>query len=104
MLLNFSHQAWDGLTGSRISFDGPQDIWGPTPMSWVIEILNIQRALLQTLRAQAHVDVLDNTKVQTISRDADTEDAWPLVHLSDGRVLRARLLVCLAFTIIREFT
>ncbi|KAH7105941.1 ubiquinone biosynthesis hydrox [Auriculariales sp. MPI-PUGE-AT-0066] len=85
-------QAWDGLTDSRITFNGPQDVWGPAPLSSVIEVLNIQQALLNTIR-NAQVDVLDKTKVQTITKDTDGEDAWPLVHLSDGRVLRARLLI-----------
>ena len=39
------------------------------------------------------VQLLDKVKVQNIVREDREENAWPLVHLSDGRILRSRLLV-----------
>lgn len=89
-------QAWDGLSDSRISFAGSNNNnmdYPPAPMSWVAEVLNIQHALLACLQKQGHVELLDNLRVQSISRDIDGMDGWPMVQLSDGRLIRARLLV-----------
>ncbi|KAI8985681.1 ubiquinone biosynthesis hydrox [Trametes punicea] len=93
-------QVWDGLSDARITFsihDHALELAGtdtPTRMSTMTENLNLQRALLRHLKQTSTVEVLDKVKVQTIEREErEGGGGWPLVHLSDGRVLRARLLV-----------
>lgn len=61
-------------------------------MSRMTENLNLQRALLRRLTDSPTVKLIDKVKVQTIQREEREGGGWPLVHLSDGRVLRARLL------------
>ena len=64
-------------------------------MARLTENLNIQRALLRHLDSASSVELVDKVKVQSIEREEREGGGWPLVHLSDGRVLRARLLVSL---------
>lgn len=56
------------------------------------ENLNLQRALLHKLSTTSTVELADKVKVQSITQDTEN-GGWPLVHLSDGRTVRARLLV-----------
>ncbi len=62
-------------------------------MARLTENLNLQRALLRHLDSTSAVELFDKVKVQSIQREEREGGGWPLVHLSDGRVLRARLLV-----------
>ena len=62
-------------------------------MARLTETLNIQRGLLRRLREQSNVTLLDNTKVVDIFEDDIPGGGWPIVQLSDGVALRARLLV-----------
>ena len=62
-------------------------------MARLTETLNLQRGLLRRLREQPNVTLLDNTKVLNIFQDDIPGGGWPMVQLSDGAVLRARLLV-----------
>ena len=63
-------------------------------MARLTENLNLQRALLHRLASTPSVQLSDNVKVSTIQREQrDGGTGWPLVHLSDGRILRTRLLV-----------
>ena len=62
-------------------------------MARLTETLNIQRGLLRRLREQSNITLLDNTKVVNISEDDIPGGGWPMVQLSDGVALRARLLV-----------
>lgn len=57
------------------------------------ENLNLQRGLLRQLAQLPQVQLLQKTKVQSITRDSDDKQNWPLVYLDNGRVLRSRLLV-----------
>ncbi|KAI0306144.1 hypothetical protein B0F90DRAFT_1624426 [Multifurca ochricompacta] len=90
-------QVWDGISGSRIDFNavslgvgrGP----GSTQMARLTETLNLQRGLLRHLSQQPNVTLLDNTKVENIFNDDIPGGGWPMVQLSTGGVLRARLLV-----------
>ncbi|KZP01541.1 ubiquinone biosynthesis hydrox [Calocera viscosa TUFC12733] len=96
-------QAWDGLSDARITFstsdipassDARSPHLRPAQMATMVENLNLQRALLRLLATKPDVHLLDNVKVASISRSAEEEsDDYPLVSLSDGRALRARLLV-----------
>jgi hypothetical protein len=88
---------WDGVSDARITFAahaGSSSIPGTRTfeMARLTENLNLQRALLQSL-ADRPVTILDNTKVSAIERDDSAQGGWPLVHTSNGSVLRARLLV-----------
>ncbi|KAG6870493.1 hypothetical protein C0992_013233, partial [Termitomyces sp. T32_za158] len=62
-------------------------------MARLTENLNLQRGLLRRLDELPEVQLIDRTKVKTILRDTDEQGGWPLVHLENGQVLRARLLV-----------
>lgn len=63
-------------------------------MSRLTENLNLQRGLLTRLSALPHVHLLDNVKVANIVRESrEGGGGWPIVHLSDGRTLRTRLLI-----------
>ncbi|OSD05256.1 ubiquinone biosynthesis hydrox [Trametes coccinea BRFM310] len=94
-------QIWDGISDARITFSVQDDqaLIGtgtdtPSRMSTMTENLNLQRALLHHLRGASAVEIADKVKVQSIQREErEGGGGWPLVHLSDGRVLRTRLLV-----------
>lgn len=62
-------------------------------MARLTETLNLQRGLLRRLRELPNVTLLDNTKVINIFEDDIPGGGWPIVQLSDGVALRARLLV-----------
>ncbi|GBE86276.1 ubiquinone biosynthesis hydrox [Sparassis latifolia] len=85
-------QVWDGLSDARITFDAPERS-AFSGLARITENLNLQRALLRRLSTVPSVQLLDKVKVQAIQREERQGGDWPLVHLSDGRILRARLLV-----------
>lgn len=71
-------------------------------MARLTENLNLQRALLLRLgKMTDQVSLLDKTKVESIAREG--ADSWPVVHLSDGSAVRARLLVSLGETYMLKF-
>ncbi|KAI9062622.1 ubiquinone biosynthesis hydrox [Trametes sanguinea] len=94
-------QIWDGISDARVTFSvhddqalGMASADTPSRMSTMTENLNLQRALLRHLRETSAVELADKVKVQSIQREErEGGGGWPLVHLSDGRVLRTRLLV-----------
>ncbi|RFU36112.1 hypothetical protein B7463_g286, partial [Scytalidium lignicola] len=91
-------QAWDGLTGSRIEFSWPATTAnGGKTIAYMSENLNVTSALMKRIDELGGVEVLDKTKVENIVLGEETEDAdlrsWPVVRVSDGRQLTARLLV-----------
>ncbi|KOS18497.1 putative ubiquinone biosynthesis monooxygenase [Escovopsis weberi] len=96
-------QVWDGVSGARISFDWQEEDMRSRPagagrtIAYMAENLNITSGLLRRLRELAGVDVFDNCRVERIAFGEETEDAdlreWPVVHISGGRPLAARLLV-----------
>lgn len=92
-----SCKVWDGLSDARINFSAREMVTAgmpaPSELSTLVENLNLQRALLRHISGVASVSILDKTKVQSIQKEQREGNGWPLVHLSDGRVLRARLLV-----------
>ncbi len=93
------NQVWDGLSDARITFsiqDDHASILSAAPetqLARLTENLNLQRGLLRYLDNSGTVELADRVKVQSIVREEREGGDWPLVHLSDGRVLRARLLV-----------
>lgn len=97
-------QVWDGVTDARISFDwgtarsiGPQNPAQPTTIAYMIENINTTSMLLSRLEELGGVDMMTNTKVSSIELGSDTEkmdlSSWPIVSLSNGKTLAARLLV-----------
>jgi ubiquinone biosynthesis monooxygenase Coq6 len=90
-------QVWDGITGSRIEFDWPADVQQGRTIAYMTENLNLTSALLARLEELKGVSVFDNTKVEDINLGEETEAMdlrqWPVVTLSSGQQLAARLLV-----------
>jgi len=61
-------------------------------MARLTENLNLQRALLRRLdEMRDQVAILDKTKVNGILRNDGA--SWPVLDLSDGSSIKARLLV-----------
>ncbi|KAH8997794.1 hypothetical protein EDB86DRAFT_2803395 [Lactarius hatsudake] len=89
-------QVWDGISDARIDFSaaalGLGRGKGSSQMARLTETLNLQRGLLRHLSGQSNITLLDSTKVENISSDIPG-GGWPMVQLSNGNVLRARLLV-----------
>ena len=56
------------------------------------ENLNLQRGLLKHLSQIPEVQLLDNVRVTTIEKE-NGANGWPLVRLSNGQIIRTRLLV-----------
>ncbi|KAF2847834.1 ubiquinone biosynthesis hydrox [Plenodomus tracheiphilus IPT5] len=98
-------QVWDGVTDARISFDWdtarplltPRNPAKPTTIAYMIENVNTVSTLLSRLEELGGVDFFTSTKVDSIDLGADTEkmdfSSWPLLTLSNGKTLAARLLV-----------
>ncbi|KAI0684027.1 hypothetical protein BC835DRAFT_1392005 [Cytidiella melzeri] len=88
-------QVWDGISDARINFsadvDSSLDI--APQIASLTENMNLQRGLLRHLSQYPGIEVADKVKVHSITNDKHEGGGWPLVQLSDGRVLRARLLV-----------
>ncbi|KAG1764056.1 hypothetical protein EDD22DRAFT_846108 [Suillus occidentalis] len=85
-------QVWDGISGARITFDA-SEMPESSEMARMTENLNLQRALLRKLSDTPSVHVIHSVKVESIQREAVGRNDWPLLHLSNGAILRARLLV-----------
>lgn len=88
-------QVWDGVSDARITFSA-SELLSPQPiseLSRLTENLNIQRGLLHRISSLPSIEVTDKVKVTSILQDSQDGSDWPLVHLSDGRVIRTRLLV-----------
>lgn len=91
-------QVWDGVTGARIEFDWPAgSASSAKTIAYMVENLNLTSGLLRRVQELGGVSVFDNAKVDKITLGAETEETdlrdWPIVHLSSGRSLAARLLV-----------
>jgi ubiquinone biosynthesis monooxygenase Coq6 len=89
-------QVWDGLTGARIEFDWPGEQQGKV-VAYMNENLNLTSGLLKRIEEVGGVEVLDGQRVEGIELGEESESvdlrSWPVVHLSGGRKLAARLLV-----------
>ncbi|KAF7560845.1 hypothetical protein G7046_g3298 [Stylonectria norvegica] len=90
-------QVWDGVSGARIEFDGQPSSTADKTIAYMTENLNLTSGLLKRLEELGSVDIFDKTKVDKIDLGEETEDLdlteWPVVHLSGGQTLAARLLV-----------
>jgi len=98
-------QVWDGVSDARISFDwdtarplfSPRKPTQPTTIAYMIENVNTTSALLSRLEELGGIDLFSSTKVDSIDLGLDTEQldlsSWPILSLSNGKMLAARLLV-----------
>ncbi|KAI9842040.1 MAG: putative ubiquinone biosynthesis monooxygenase [Sclerophora amabilis] len=90
-------QVWDGVTGSRISFDRSSAASPSKTIASMTENLNLMSALLARLDDLGGVSIFDKSKVEDIELGSETESldlrGWPVVGLSNGRRLAARLLI-----------
>ncbi|KAJ6786031.1 hypothetical protein PWT90_06565 [Aphanocladium album] len=96
-------QVWDGVTDARIEFDwqhrggNGSSSEGASTMAYMTENLNTTSGLMKRLHELGGVTILDNSRVESISLGEESEDldlsGWPVVHLSGGQSLAARLLV-----------
>lgn len=96
-------QVWDGVSGSRISFDWASTSSTPPQspqqrtIAYMTENLNLTSALLARLEELGGLTLLDGTHVENIRLGQETDalnlSAWPVVELANGRRLAARLLV-----------
>lgn len=87
-------QVWDGISDSRIEFSAAS--LGGAEMARLVENLNLQRALLRRIEditptQDERFSLMDKTKVTSI--EPDSNNGWPLLHLSNEKTIRARLLV-----------
>lgn len=95
-LTTLIEQVWDGLTDARITFNASElglDPLKSGQMARLTENLNLQRGLLRHLNDVPEISVLEKVKVSSIEQEQKEGGGWPLVRLSDGKVIRARLLV-----------
>ncbi|OAA42606.1 ubiquinone biosynthesis monooxygenase COQ6 [Metarhizium rileyi] len=90
-------QVWDGVSGARIEFDPPASSGPSRTIAYMTENLNLTSGLLKRLKELGSVDIYDNSRVEKIDTGEETEHMdlrdWPIVHLSGGQSLAARLLV-----------
>lgn len=92
-------QVWDGVTGARIEFDWQHrgGAGAASTMAYMTENLNTTSGLMKRLHELGGVTVFDNSRVENITLGEESEDldlsGWPIVHLSGGQSLAARLLV-----------
>ncbi|KAF8329487.1 uncharacterized protein EI90DRAFT_2923930 [Cantharellus anzutake] len=88
---------WDGISDARITFSASSI--SRSEMARLTENLNLQRALLRRIDELSgpSIRLFDNVKVNTIVREMGTSaldgGGWPIIVLSNGRSIRARLLV-----------
>lgn len=95
-------QVWDGVTDARINFDWAQAgnmAGSPTSrtIAYMIENLNLTTALQKRLAELGGAEIVSPVKVESIKFGEKTEAldlrSWPVLTLSNGQKLGARLLV-----------
>lgn len=93
-------QVWDGVSGSKISFDWgakPATTTTPRTIAYMNENLNLTSACLSRLDSLGGVDVFDKAPVASITYGPNSQQGdlsgWPVVSLAGGQKLGARLLI-----------
>ncbi|KAL5621488.1 hypothetical protein BROUX41_006388 [Berkeleyomyces rouxiae] len=92
-------QVWDGVSDARIEFDweGNTSHTGDQTIAFMTENLNLTQGLLSRIDQLGQVSIFDGAKVVGINYGEKTDDydlsQWPVVNLSSGQKLWARLLV-----------
>ncbi|ORY15035.1 hypothetical protein BCR34DRAFT_559428 [Clohesyomyces aquaticus] len=86
--------AWSHASRPRIQ---PYQEMQPTTIAYMIENTNITTTLLSRLSELGGVDIFSPQKVDSISLGTETPSldlsSWPIIALSSGKTLAARLLV-----------
>lgn len=88
---------WDGVSGSQISFSA--DLLGSESMiAYMCENNNLVSGLLSRIGQLGEgIDIMDKMRVEKISFGEDNGEqdlrSWPVVQVSSGKQLTARLLV-----------
>ncbi|KAG2182416.1 hypothetical protein INT43_007346 [Umbelopsis isabellina] len=100
-------QVWDAVSDARVKFNTSMLDGGlhDQPIAWMIENVHLQNGILQSVKEHrlggANIEILEKTKVEKIlyepidvgqAQQMDLSD-WPAISLSNGRTLKARLLV-----------
>lgn len=89
-------QVWDGISDARIAFDAAElpstNAAESSEMARLTENLNLQRAFLRHLENLQGIHLLQKVRVESIEPEVEG-NGWPIVYLSDGTTIRARLLV-----------
>lgn len=106
-------EVWDGVTDSRITFDwdqtsgllgfgsspsrSPAAYGGSRTIAYMIENLNLTTGLQNFLDDLGGVTILSPSRVEDIQLGSSSESTdlstWPMITVSGGRTLAARLLV-----------
>ena len=96
-------KVWDGVSGAKIDFnwDAPSSLSTATATSGIIaymtENINLTNGLIARLGELGGLEILDKTWVEEITNGIDDGEVdlsnWPVVEVSGGRRLTARLLV-----------
>ncbi|RPB00900.1 ubiquinone biosynthesis hydrox [Choiromyces venosus 120613-1] len=88
-------QVWDGVSGSRIEFNW--DAEDSSTIAYMTENVNLVHGLLSRLEELGGAELIDKTRVEGISFGEDHGSldlrTWPIVQITGGRKLAARLLV-----------
>ncbi|KAJ3190354.1 putative ubiquinone biosynthesis monooxygenase [Gaertneriomyces sp. JEL0708] len=87
-------KVWDAIGHGHISFDATA-IDSPD-LAYIVENSHLQAALADRIRSlDGAISVRNRAKVASITGATDSNGAteWPTVHLEDGSIIRARLLV-----------
>ncbi|KHJ35752.1 putative ubiquinone biosynthesis monooxygenase coq6 [Erysiphe necator] len=89
-------QVWDGVSGARIEFNWQDPERGST-IAYMTENLNLASALIKRIEDLGGISIFENQAVSTINLGEESEDidlsGWPILQLSSGKKLAARLLV-----------
>jgi ubiquinone biosynthesis monooxygenase Coq6 len=95
-------QVWDGMSKARLHLDNSDaqpdlsELEEDPGMAFMTENANLQQALLSRLHELAYLhkfELVAPTKVSSIHRDTFERGSWPILTLSNGKEIRARLLV-----------
>jgi ubiquinone biosynthesis monooxygenase Coq6 len=94
-------KVWDGVSGSKITFDwhsvGASPYGGQRNIAYMTENANLTSGLLQRAHELGGIEMMDNVKVANIQLGEDTGEhdmrSWPVISLSSGATIAARLLV-----------
>ncbi|TQS39219.1 hypothetical protein Golomagni_00256 [Golovinomyces magnicellulatus] len=89
-------QVWDGISGARIEFNWQAHEKGKT-IAYMTENQNLSSALMKRIEELGGVKIFDSQRLVDICYGEETEHLdlreWPVLQLSSGSRLAARLLV-----------
>ncbi|TGZ84344.1 ubiquinone biosynthesis hydrox [Ascodesmis nigricans] len=89
-------KVWDGVSNAKIIFSSDLLPTAPT-IAYMCENLNLVSSLLSRLDELGSTEILDKARVEGIEYGQDDGEldltSWPVVTVSSGRKLAARLLV-----------